>query len=739
MNIKPETVYSRSKLLIALSIVAASAPTWAQTPGGRGASFLEEVIVTAEHREVSLQDTQISLSALSSDDIQELGISSGADISHIVPNVTVTELSSGRSGYAVNMRGIGQNESLLTFDPAIGLYIDDVLISKSTGSMMDVLDMERMEVLRGPQGTLYGRNTMGGTLNIVTKRPSNELSGNLKLTLGKYDQRDLRGNLNVPLLGSDSAIGELNMKISAATLNRDGLLKNTYENALQSEFATRDRNVGRLQLLWLPSDRMEVMYSYDITRIDEIPDLLIPTVANLHRTAGPMVVPYLESRSERPRNVQIGDYTFAKTDAEGHSLHLSYDLSDSVTVKSITAHRTMENTAAADSDGTPLEITGTEDDQSYDFFSQEFRLLGSAFDARLDYAMGVFYMDESGDVDAGTRIYGNLTRQIADFDNKNWAVYGQATYSLTERLRLTAGIRYTEEDREMSKISVATSGVATVFPIASGRFDNVSPMVSVSYDWTEDVMTYFKVATGFQSGGFNSRDAAVADFVRGFDEEKLTSYELGLKSYIGGHIRLNAALWFSDYDDKRVNQFNPDTLASVVRNAGVVEIYGAEVELLAQLTEHWQLGVNYGYTHAEYKKYEAPDPANPGQILDLKDVTSFPYTPEHDASVSLVYEKPLDFALLRARVDWSYKDSMNFLAALPERNSQKAYDLWNLRLSLDNISGPANTDLRISAWVKNLTDKGYWNQGVASYNGLGFDKNHYGEPRTVGVDLSVAF
>lgn len=739
MNISSEAVFSRSKLLLAISLAAAAVPSWAQAQSGRGTPLLEEVIVTAEHREVSLQDTQISLSALSSDDIQELGISSGADVTHIVPNVTVTELSSGRSGYAVNMRGIGQNESLLTFDPAIGLYIDDVLISKSTGSLMDVLDMERMEVLRGPQGTLYGRNTMGGTLNIITKRPTNEFGGNLKLTLGKYDQRDLRGNLNVPLLGADSAIGELNLKLSAATLNRDGLLKNTYENALQSEFATRDRKVGRVQLLWLPSDRLEVMYSYDITRIDEVPDLLIPTIANPDRTAGPLVVPYLESRNERPRNVQIGDYTFAKTDAEGHSLHLSYDLSDSVTFKSISAYRTMENESAADSDGTPIELTGTEDDQSYDFFSQEFRLLGSAFDARLDYAMGLFYMDESGDVDAGTRIYGNLTRQIAEFDNQNWAVYGQATYSLTERLRLTAGIRYTEEDREMTKMSISATGVPTVFPKASGRFDNVSPMVSISYDWTDDIMTYFKVATGFQSGGFNSRDAAVADFIRGFDEEKLLSYELGLKSYLGDRVRLNAALWFSDYDDKRVNQFNPETLASVVRNAGVVEIYGGEIELLAQLTDHWQLGVNYGYTHAEYKKYDAPDPANPGQTLDLKDVTSFPYTPEHDASVSLAYEKPLDFALLRARLDWSYKDNMNFLAALPERNSQKAYDLWNLRLSLDNISGPANTNIRVSGWIKNLTDKAYWNQGVASYNGLGFDKNNYGEPRTVGVDFSIDF
>src|SRR5690606_31593087 len=167
-------------------------------------------------------------------------------------------------------------------------------------------DMERMEVLRGPQGTLYGRNTMGGTLNIITKRPSNDFHGNVKLTLGTYEQRDLRGTLNVPLLAADSAVGELNMKISGATLNRDGLLRNTYEFAPQRELATRDREVGRMQLLWLPTDSLDVMYSYDITKIDEVPDMLLPTVINPDKPAGPVVAPYLQRRSERPRHVQVG-------------------------------------------------------------------------------------------------------------------------------------------------------------------------------------------------------------------------------------------------------------------------------------------------------------------------------------------------------------------------------------------------------------------------------------------------
>lgn len=736
MNTKSANTRCAHGLLLGIS-AALALPASAQTTQGRG--VLEEVVVTAEHREASLQDTQISLSAISTNEIHDLGISNGADIGYVVPNVTITELISGRTGYAVNMRGIGQNESLLTFDPAIGLYIDDVLISKSTGSLMDVLDIERMEVLRGPQGTLYGRNTMGGTVNIVTRQPSHEFGGSLKATVGNYGRRDLRATLNVPLAGLDSPIGPLSMKVSAATLNRDGLQRNIYANRVQSEFATRDRVVGMLQLLWEPTERLSFMYSYDRTRIDEVPEMLLPTVANPDRPAGPLVTPYLVSRSKRPRNVQVADYSFADTEADGHSLRVNFNVSDSATIKSITAYRTMENVSASDTDGTPIEITGTEDEQSYDFFSQEFRLVGTAWGDRLDYTIGLFYMDESGDVDAGTRINGRLSRQVADFENTNWAIYGQATYALTDKWNLTAGIRYTDEERKMTKASVSTTGVTQVFPKARGTFDNVSPMVSISYNWNEDIMTYFKVSTGFQSGGFNSRDATVADFLRGFDEETLTAYELGIKSLLGSSVRLNAALWFSDYDDKRVNMFNPETLASVVRNAGVVEIYGAEVELLARLGDAWQLGINYGYVHPEYVKYEGPSPSDPTQIIDMSKTTSFPYTPKHDANVNLTYEYPLGFSLLRARVDWSYKHDMNFLAALPERNYQPAYDLWNARVTLDDITAFGTSKLRVSAWIKNIADEAYWNQGVASFTGLGFDKNIYGEPRTYGVDFTFDF
>lgn len=720
---------------LALSLMAAVAqPASAQRSGA-----LEEVIVTAQHRQSSIQDTPISISVLSSQDIQDIGISNAGDIGVIASNVTVASALAGKTGVSFFIRGIGESESLATFDPAVGLYIDDVLISKSTGSLLDVLDIERIEVLRGPQGTLYGRNTMGGAINVVTRKPIDDLEGSLKATLGNYDQRDLRGMLNVPILSRDSGVGLLAARISAATLNRDGTEDNDYHTNVVSELGTQDRTILTAQLLWEPTDRLDVTYSYDRTRIDEIPGATWPTTANPARPGGPLVAPYLERRSKRPDSVQIDFAPLAKTDVDGHSLRINYELTDALTLKSISAYREMDNIGRGDTDGTPIPLLATADDQSYDFKSQELRLVGSALDSRLDFSLGLFYMEETGEVTFSTLVFGAGNRTRSKFDNKNWALYGHATYALTDRFDITGGLRYTEEEREMSKLILPTAGVPTAFPNGDGSFENVSPMVSLGYTWNDNVMTYAKVSTGFQSGGFSVREPSPIDFVRGYDEEHLLAYEVGVKSTLFDRIRLNAALWYSDYDDKKINIFNPETLGSTVRNAGVVEIYGLEIEMLARLNDFWDLGVNYGYTKPEFTKYDAPNPSNPSQMVDMSGSANFPFSPEHDASVYLTYEYPLAFGVLRARLDWAYKDNIKFLVTQPERNSQPAYDLWNARLTLDEIAGPSDTTLRISAWVKNLTDEGYWNYGINIHDTLGLDVNSYGEPRTYGLDLEVSF
>ena len=737
-----------TRTLLVIAITAAALPAVAQQPR----ATLEEIVVTAEHREASLQDTQISLSAFSADNIAEMGISNGLDLGQYVPNLNAQAFVGGRTGVSYNIRGIGNAETLITFDPAVSVYIDGVLIAKNTGSLLDVLELERVEVLRGPQGTLYGRNTMGGAVNYITKKPHDTFEGSVKATLGRYGQQDFRGMLNVPLLGADSAIGELNMRVSAAKLERDGIQKNRYENAPQSELGTRDREVAMLHLQWRPIDAVSVVYSYDRTRIDERPEAPWITSINPDSPVGQLVAPYLARESTRPSGGQYNDPFSAITDVDGHALTIAWDLTENMTLHSLTGYREMSNFGEQDAEGSPLPLIYTRDVQENESISQEFRLVGTALDNRLDYSAGLFYMDEKGDVFNETRVMGNPGVNLAKYRNEAWAVYGQVTYAFTDRLNTTFGIRYTEEDREMEKAGIdgilygrppflsdiRATNPGAVYPKASGSFNNVSPMASVSYNWTDDLMTYFKVSSGYQSGGFNARDETVEDFQNGFDEETIIAYELGMKSTWDSRYQVNAALWFSDYDDKRVNQFNPATLASIQRNAGAVEIWGVELELLAQLTDHLQAGLNYGHVDHKFETYDTVDPAT-GATIDLSDRSNFPYSARNSASAHLSYEVPMDWALFRARIDWSYRDNMTFLVPKPERNSSGPLHLWNARISFDEISGPGDTSMRVSLWGKNLTNEGYWNFGVNLYETFGFDFNTYGEPRTFGVDLELSF
>jgi len=660
----------------------------------------------------------------------------------------------------------------VTFDPAVSVYVDGVLIPKNTGALMDALELERIEVLRGPQGTLYGRNTMGGAVNYVTKKPTDELAGRLSTTVGKFNQRDLKGMLNVPLLGADSALGELNARVSLASIQRDGTQKNSLPNAVDKELGTKDREVATVQLMWRPLDNLSLNYSYDYMKVDEVPETSWATGTNPNSSAGPLLAPFVKAKeSRRPGRIVADSENVNETEVDGHGLTITWDVSDNLALHSISGFRKMENLGIAENDGSPIPVLRSRDLQEFESWSQEFRLVGNAMDDRLSYSLGLFYFEEEGDVFNETRVFGGVQNMvnIAEFSSEAWAAYGQITYAFTERLDLTVGIRYTDEDREMKKLqtlgelwdewipyyrdvahlyanNVCTSTPTgsqncnnTVFPKARLGFDNVSGLVSIGYNWTDNIMTYAKVSQGFQSGGFNSRDSTWEDFTRGFEEETLTSYEIGIKSLFDGRYMLNAAWFFSDYDDKRVNQFNPETLASVQRNAGVVEIWGVELELLAQLTDHWQAGVNYGHMNQKYVEYDAPSPSDPTQIVDMTKMSNFPYAPRNSASAHIAYEQPMERAVLRARLDWTYRDNMTFLVPKPELNSSGPVQLWNARLTLDEIDGPGDTSLRISAWGKNLLNEGYWNMGVNIYSSFGYNINRWGEPRTYGVDFELRF
>jgi len=615
----------------------------------------------------------------------------------------------------------------------VGMYVDNVLVSKNTGGLLDVLDIDRMEILRGPQGTLYGRNTMGGAVNIVTQKPSDEFEGNIRTTFGDYGQRDLRGTLNIPLLPADSRIGELNFRGSLASIRRDGLIENDFAGAPNKELATKDRLIGLARILWQPTESITFLLSHDKTRIDEVPETYWASLAASFG-AGPIVQPYLETQDDRPESVSVNDRHVQDSTVEGSSLTVTWDLSNQMTLTSITATRDLDSFGTADSDGSPVPVIFTRDTQDYTDFTQEFRLTGTS--GNLDYSAGLFYMEQEGNIHNETIVFGGAVNQqtFAHFENDNWAVYAQGTYAVTERLSLTAGMRYTEEDQLMEKNTPTTE-----FPDGVGDFNNTSWLTSVGYDWSDNILTYFKVSTGFQAGGFNVREADPTTFTEGVDEETLVAYEAGIKStFFDKRIRLNAALWLSDYDDKAVNVFVPETLGNKRTNAGTVEIKGLELELLALLTENIQLGFDWGHTDPEFVEYNTFDET--GAVVDLSDVSNFAYTPKNTYHGFIDFQFPIsELGVLIARLDGSYKSEMNFAINSPEPNSLDAKTLWDVRLTLDSIAGPADSTISVSAWVKNITDESYWTTGVNLLGTLGLAINTYGEPRTFGLDFAVEF
>ncbi len=731
MNKKFSSSRRVSKTLLAFSIAAAG--TAMAQPGTKGTGTIEEVMVTAEHRSASLQDTELSITAFSEDKVKDLGISNAQDISDFTPNLTMSPVIGGRSGFSVNIRGVRNGETRMTFDPAVGVYLDGVLIAKNAGSLLDVVDIERIEVLRGPQGTLYGRNTVGGAISIHTKKPSDEFEASLSTTQGNYDLQKYHALVNIPLLDESSGIGNLNFRGSLLKIDRDGFYDNELAGAPTPELQTQNRDVATARFLWQPTDTLDVLLSYDRTDQHEVPIPVFVTDTNPGTTAGNLLAPFASTKVDRPDSGAWDAEHIGHLDVEGKSVNITWDLNDRMTLHSITAERETFNKGSGGSDGAPISILHTADQSDSDIFTQEFRLVGTALDDQLNYVVGAYLLDEEGFEANATIIFGNGTPSPVDWDTEARALYMQGTYTLDEHWDLTAGIRYTEEERSMSRTLNNAGGNPQLFT-AKGDFDNVSPMVRASYKWSDNVMTYASISQGYQSGGFNSRLRGFEDFLAGFDEETMTSYEFGWKTETEDRrYRFNGAVFYSDYDDKQVNNLNPETLENVLRNAGVVEIYGLELELLANLTDNLELGFDYGYTDAEYAKYNNTDGT------DLSHY-NFPYTPENTAHLSLSYFFPgVEIGQLSARVDWTYQDDIKFLAPAPELNSQDAYSLLAARVTLSEIAGPADSIMRVSLWGKNLLDEDYRNFGVNIYNSFGFNVNSYGDPRTFGVDFSVEF
>ncbi len=763
---------------VALALAAAADPAAAQQTRASGAEqVLEELIVTARRREEAAQSTPIAISAFSGESLDYRGVTRLDEVIRFVPSMTLENNPSfggASNSAAIYLRGVGQKEFLPTTEPGVGLYVDGVYIARSVGAILDLIDIERLEVLRGPQGTLFGRNTIGGAINITTvkPRPGDDFGGEVAAAYGTDDRINVKGSLLVPM--GQTLAG----RVSIASLQQDG-----YVNRDDGvELGDDDTLTGRLALAWQPTERLYADFSLDATRdrengpamqllgidftdLSQLNGLVAavpPPMAFIHNVTTAALAPGVPCAATdaagngvtyNPASPDCYDTRYitggdrnggtapaeSETDILGLSATFSYDISDGLSFKSITAWRDLDSEFARDGDHSPHRISQFYDDLKQDQFTQELQLLGQT--GKLNWIAGAYYFAEDGDnVNILDFTVSNF-RSGGEFDNEAWALFAQATYDVMPRLHLTVGGRYTDETKKFLPDQIIFqnyyAGISEVVPpdnplaaldapfLQAGfrilpylekevQIDEFTPLVNLSYDLTDGVMVYAGYSEGFKSGGFTQRvfPPVVAgftappgtpdiDLIPTYDPEFVDAYELGVKSTLmDGRLRLNGALFHTDYDDLQVQVFN--SVAPVTENIGSATIDGVELELQAAPGHGWLLEASLSYLDAEYDDIET-------ELTLIGEDFKFERVPEWTGNIGVSKEFSLDdYGAVIARVDWSYRDDTYNDAYNTELLKTDAYDLWNASLRWTNAGG----DLSLILSGFNLGDEEYLVTGV---------------------------
>jgi iron complex outermembrane receptor protein len=661
--------------------------------------------------------------AMTGADIEKKGIADITDLRTLVPSLAVTPHPNSATTARVFIRGIGNNDDQITVDPSVAIYLDGIYIARNQGLSAEVAEVQRIEVLRGPQGSLYGRNATGGAINYITRAPElGEFSAKQTLAVGNYNQFRSRTRVNIPV-GAKLAV-----ELGYLHSQKDGFVDNPGTGV--DRWGDQRRDAYRAAILFQPTDALQLRYTYDRSDINDTPVFMV-------------AAPFYPRKADRPtagssfvRNLMPNDAT-----SQGHNLTISWEVADDVTLKSLTGYRklssvTNQNYLTGVIGPFPLILTGF--DQKQDQWSEEVQLVGSALDRRLDYVLGAYYFDENGESADYSAITGRpRVDRIATIHNRAYALYGQATLrpAFVEGLYLTGGLRWSRDEREatLDQTIVPATGAPTVLPHGEGKnhFSNLSPSFVIGYNATPNLNIYAKYARGYKTGGYNIRASSITRFDEGFGPETLDSFELGVKaSWLDNHLQTNLALFRSNYKDIQTNiQSDPTNVAITdVFNAGKARIQGFEFDLIAKPVDALTLSVNYAYLDAKFQ-----------QILDQagNDITSrytFVEAPKHTLTTSLEYRFPdTPIGILTANVDYFLKSKVSTSTADP-RYVIGDYGLLNARLTLSDIPvGLGNW--RLSAFGKNLTDKEYY---IAHFNG-GLPSAIFGDPRTYGLELTFEY
>ncbi|OUS03643.1 hypothetical protein A9Q81_07205 [Gammaproteobacteria bacterium 42_54_T18] len=703
-------------------------------------SGLEEVVVTAQKREQNLQETPLAISTFDAQALEDQGISDIEDISIYVPNVQISETPGGSTGATIGIRGSVTINPAITWEPTVGIYIDGVFIAKNIGGLFDVAEIERLEILRGPQGTLYGKNTIGGAVNLVTRKPSGQGGGKVRLGAGNYDYKDLFITLD-----SDSYLDDrLRFNVAFNKKERDGFYENAagdvIGNNAADDFKELDSVAGRIAVLYDMTDDMQLYYTFDRSKKDNTP------------AYGQATGTSDDFKRQDKGNLDGSEYD--ESESLGHSLQIEWQLSETLMLKSISAYREMLFDDNNDYDGTAFTFFHTERHVEQDQWSQEFQLIGNAGD--VDFVTGVFFLKEDAEAENPFEVYvdPNTPADVSDdfiatirnsygVEATSIAIYSHADWHITEALTLSGGVRWTQEDKDFHvehPDSVDTATFQPDFPDVEvdDTWTNTSPMIAVSYIWDESVTTYAKISEGWKAGGFNGEPQTSTIAQTPYDEEKVVAYEIGMKSrWWDNRFQANIAVFQNEIDDLQISSFLLPY--SQLTNAGEATVKGYEVELLVALTEDLTINANYGYLDAEYDEFIYFDALGTGQNIDIANTALFQYAPEDKFSVGAEYVKTIGVGLFSARVDWSYVGGFD---VYPEpwnaaSTHVNGYHLLNARISLGDMDlGSDGKTVDVALWGKNITDEEYRINGIPTQTGA---INYFGDPRTYGLDVTFNF
>ena len=756
----------KTALLAGAAMGAIASAAYAQDARAQDAeptSSVEDIIVTARRTEESAQKTPLALTAFSGETLERTGAQQVTDLQGAVPNLNLVQGRGSSNSTNIYIRGVGQPDALQTFDPAVGVYVDDVYYSRIRGSQFDLLDLERVEILRGPQGTLYGKNTIGGAMKLVSRRPGQTFRARASAAYGDYDLMEFQGAVSGPV--SDT----LALGLSALHSERGGYV---VDPATGAEYNDKNTSAARASLAWDPTSTFRVDLNVDYSKDDA--GMTVGQATNSltylgYGVAYPVATPAPEYDFKTRTTPGLPNETRLET--WGTALRMTWDLSDALTLKSITSYRELNTDDYIDFDATELEIADALVAVDQKQTSQELQLTYDS--GPLTAVGGLYYLkedvsshQESYNDDLLGPLYGNATfiRYIDDtLETTSKAAYANVSYAVTDALRLSAGVRYTKEEKDYARLTSVDSSFTMLiggvpvpvlntsyaFAPPTGEYEDTSIMLSADYQLSPDAMVYARYSQGFKSGGFNGRANSATEATE-YQPETADSFEVGAKTqYWDNRLRLNLAAFMTKYDDfqARVSGIEvppgggvPTPVLSVI-NAGSLDIFGFELEGVLAPVRGLTLDTQIGFLEADYKEFNDARFTAFGGSRAFQDPA---FSPKWTLRVGGQYEWALDggssvtfgaAAKYRSRMALAVDNTIiNTDTELPGMY-QDSYWLYDARV----VWSDAADRYSVGLYGQNLADEVY-KTDAQEFSSIGNIRTaYYGAPRTWMIKVTAKY